>query len=418
MSNWMIPENKLSCEERAFTDEFFPNFKGIKTRFLLKLTWLTIKKQLNLADYQFHFNKLCKKSILLLESFDSQRIMSIVLHLINYLNRKHENILIAILVPNSLLISILRSVLTELRVPEKCIQISNYFHFIQNNNKKKFDYIFLIEGLELTFDMIKELSKMTNILILSSSYSVTNNINPYTKEPTISKKEIELIVNATWSFNTICKLQKNLVKIVSLLNPSMSSLSSKTDNTKKDVTPILGNASIKSKEVEYIISKSQDAIEVDENVAIVLTTQSDVIEFINIVCMIKNISIFESNQANNYLMQLNLYLENNNLDIVYIGNKNSDQFINNIEKGKIIVLSYKNIRFINFDNVFLPFFSEKLDIFEYSLKNAIASVELHLNITYSGKKHEFLERIEQECNKVDIDKILNQSNNSDDDFDF
>ena len=128
-----------------------------------------------------------------------------------------------------------------------------------------------------------------------------------------------------------------------------------------------------------------------------------------------------SSQKGNYLTELNQYLKNNDIDIAYIGNKNADQLLENINQGKIIVLSYKNIRFIKFDNIFLPFFSEKLDIDTNSLISAIESVELSLCITYSGTMHEFVERIESNLNKVDIDKILSQSNNSnnfDDDFDF
>lgn len=173
MGNWMIPEDRLSEDQRQFIDGFFSSFIGKKTRFLLKLKWSITKKQLNLVDYQFHFNKLCKKSVLLLQGFDSQEIMSNVLHLIYDIIRKHKNGSIAILVPNNLLISILNSELSELRVPERNIQISNYFHFIQNNTKE-FDYIFSIEGLELTFDMIKKLSKITNILMLSNSYFLSN----------------------------------------------------------------------------------------------------------------------------------------------------------------------------------------------------------------------------------------------------
>jgi hypothetical protein len=389
MSNWMIPEDRLSDEQMQFIDCVFASSKEGET--------------------------------VLVQGFDSQEIMSNILHLIYDITRKYKNTSIAILVPNNLLISILSSELSELGVPKRNIQISNYFHFIQNNNKK-FDYIFSIEGLELTSIMIKKLSKMTNILMLSGSYSASNNINPYTKEPTISKEEIALLVNRTWSFNIIYKLRRTLMNIVSLLNPSMSILSSKIDNSKTDVLPNLLKASTKEKEVEYILSTAKEKTGVSgQTVVVILPTQSDVIEFINIACKLQNISIFESNQESNYLMQLNQYLEEKQIDIAYIDNKNANELVNLIHQGKIILLSYKNIRFIDFDNVFLPFFSEKLDIDEYRLKSAIASVKLSLNITYSGKKHEYLERIESECNKVDIDKILNQSNNSnnfDDDFDF
>ncbi len=382
---WMIPLYKLYEEQRYLIDEWLPS--------------------------------LTEGEIVLVQEYDT----SVILHSIPNLYRIHENVSIVILVPNNLLISILESQILELNIENSNIQIRNYFTFIQNNNKE-FDYIFVIEAMELTFDMIRNLSEMANSLILSNTFNISNNINPYTKEASISIEEIGLIVNRTWTYLTIYRLpNKSMIKVISSLIPSMSDILLKTDNKKIDVTPTLAKASDKEKEVEYILSKSKDAIGyAGETIAIVLPTQKDVIEFINIVCKLHNINMFSS-QKGNYLTELNQYLKNNDIDIAYIGNKNADQLLENINQGKIIVLSYKNIRFIKFDNIFLPFFSEKLDIDTNSLISAIESVELSLCITYSGTMHEFVERIESNLNKVDIDKILSQSNNSnnfDDDFDF
>ena len=382
---WMIPLYKLYEEQRYLIDEWLPS--------------------------------LTEGEIVLVQEYDT----SVILHSIPNLYRIHENVSIVILVPNNLLISILESQILELNIENSNIQIRNYFTFIQNNNKE-FDYIFVIEAMELTFDMIRNLSEMANSLILSNTFNISNNINPYTKEASISIEEIGLIVNRTWTYLTIYRLpNKSMIKVISSLIPSMSDILLKTDNKKIDVTPTLANASDKEKEVEYILSKSKDAVGyAGETIAIVLPTQKDVIEFINIVCKLHNINMFSS-QKGNYLTELNQYLKNNDIDIAYIGNKNADQLLENINQGKIIVLSYKNIRFIKFDNIFLPFFSEKLDIDTNSLISAIESVELSLCITYSGTMHDFVERIESNLNKVDIDKILSQSNNSnnfDDDFDF
>ena len=383
----MIPQNKLAEGERQFIDCVLPI--------------------------------LTDEEIVLLQGYDSEGIIITVLHSIHDIVRRYKNVSIAILVPNNLLINIFKSQILELNISN--IQISNYFTFIQNNNKK-FDYIFVIEAMELTFNMIKNLSAMTNILILSNNSILSNNINPYTKEPSISKEELVLIVNRTWKLSTIYGLTKSLVRAISYLIPKMNFLEVLTDNTKTDVTPTLAKASSKEQEVEYILSKSKDAIGYSgQTVAIVLPTQKDVIEFMNIVCKIHNINIFESSQKSNYLTELNQYLKNNDIDIAYIGNKNHEQFMENINQGKIIVVSYKNIRLIKFDNIFLPFFSENLEIDIYSLISAISSAEYSIIITYTGKMHEFVKRITPACNEVDIDKILSQSNNNndfDDDFDF
>ena len=142
---WMIPLYKLYEEQRYLIDEWLPS--------------------------------LTEGEIVLVQEYDT----SVILHSIPNLYRIHENVSIVILVPNNLLISILESQILELNIENSNIQIRNYFTFIQNNNKE-FDYIFVIEAMELTFDMIRNLSEMANSLILSNTFNISNNINPYTKE--------------------------------------------------------------------------------------------------------------------------------------------------------------------------------------------------------------------------------------------
>ena len=404
MSNWMIPEDKLSEEQRQFIDIEIPKNKN---------QWI--------RGYAGS-----GKSVLLA-------------HGINDLIRRNKNINICLVVFTQSLRQLFIAGAIELKIPEKNLKIWTYHQF--RNNNMTFDYIFCDEVQDLPKSILEKMKASAKYVISGGDENQSiYDADPQTKERTVTPSEIGNVLNAnTWDLNTIYRLTKSVIKAVSSLIPSMSILSSKTDNTKKDVTPNLAKASSKEQEVKYILSKSKDAIgNSDETVVVILPGHDSVIEFINIALRQYNKNIWDKDDRSNQnrwgkpdFGTLNNHLVNNNVDIEYIGNNYGDLY-NSGEKGKIIVMTYHSSKGLDFDNVFLPFmgdshYERSLYYFTDTLfMVGMTRSKLALTITYSGKMHEFVARIADSCNadscnKVDIDKILNQSKNSnnfDDDFDF
>lgn len=404
MSNWMISEEKLSEEQRHFIDEEIPKNKN---------QWI--------RGYAGS-----GKSVLLI-------------HGIHDLIKKNKNISICIVVFTHSLRQLFIAGLKELKIPDKNVYVCTYHQFRKENYS--FDYIFCDEVQDLPKSILEKMKANAKYVISGGDENQSiydkdpqkNHNGEY--EPVIKSSEIATTLNAnTWNLNTIYRLTQSLVKAISSLTPSMSILSSKRDNSQPDITPNLAKASSKEKEVEYILSKSKNAIgNAGQTVAVILPGHDSVIEFINIALKQKNKNIWNKDDTSNQnrwgkpdFGTLNNHLRNNDVDIEYIGN-NYGNLYSGGEKGKIIVMTYHSSKGLDFDNVFLPFMGDShYDRSLYYFTDTLLMVgmtrsKLALTITYSGTINKHVAKVKNDCNKIDIDAMLvlsNNNNESDDDFDF
>lgn len=396
MSQWMIPLDKLSEEQIQFIDVEIPKNKN---------QWI--------RGYAGS-----GKSVLLV-------------HGISNLIIKNPNIRICIVVFTNSLKQLFMAGFKELKITDKNVYICTYHQFRKDNYT--FDYIFCDEVQDLPKSILEKMKSNAKYVISggdeNQSIYDTDPQPPY--EPVVNSSEIGNILNAnSWILTTIYRLPKSLVKLVSIFMPSMGILSSKTDNTKKDITPSLAKGSSKEKEVEYVISSAQTKISIGENAVIILPGHDSVIEFINIALKQANKNTWDPEDPSNQnrwgkadFGSLNRHLKNNNINIEYIGNNYGDLY-NNGNTDKIIVMTYHSSKGLDFDNVYLPFMGTHHDKSMYYFNDTLFMVgmtrsKLALTITYSGSMNDYTNRIENSCNKIDIDNIMSQSSsNFDDDFDF
>lgn len=395
MSNWMISEDRLSDEQRHFIDN-------------------EIRKSKNQWIKGFAGSG---KSILIVHG---------IYNLVKENETKGSKIKICVVVFTNSLKQLFIAGFRELNIKNVCI--CTYHQFKGDSNS--YDYIFCDEVQDLPKSILEKMKANAKHVIAGgdSNQSIYTN-DPDTNEPIVTTSEIGSILNANaWELNTIYRLTQSLIKAVSSLIPSMGILSSKTDNTKRDVTPNLAKASSKEKEVEYVYSKAKDQLSNGENAVIILPSHRDIVEFLN-----KTLLLFGKNKwdednkdnKNRYgkldYSKLNQYLLNNSIDLVYIGNGYGNLYEAG-RTGKIIIMTYHSSKGLDFDNVYLPFMDNDKSTFftETLFMVGLTRSKFALHITYSGNMHGFVKRIEDCCNKIDIDNILNQIGKSDsiDDFDF
>lgn len=393
MSTWMIPEDRLSDEQKHFIDVEIPKNKN---------QW--IKGYAGSG-----------KSVLLV-------------HGIHDLIKKNPEIRICVVVFTHSLKQLFIAGFKELKLPEKNLYICTYHQFKKDNYT--FDYIFCDEVQDLPKSILDKMRLNAKYIISGGdSYQSIYEKDPQTGEPAVSPTEIGNILNAnSWELKTIYRLTRSLVKVISILMPSMSILSSKTDNTKKDITPNLAKASSEQQEVEYIVSKAKDAIANGGNsVAIILPTHEDIIKFVNIALQQNNKDTWDNRDPKNQnkwekpdFGKLNNYLRINHLDIEYIGNNYGDLFATG-QNGKIIMMTYHSSKGLDFDHVFLPFLSDKSYGYftETLFMVGMTRSKFQLQISYTGSMHRYVSKIEANCNQIDIDDVNNKAKkNVLDDFDF
>lgn len=396
MSQWMIPLDKLSDEQRQFIDEEIPKNRN---------QWI--------RGYAGS-----GKSVLLV-------------HGIYDLIIKNPNIRVCVVVFTNSLRQLFIAGFKELKIPDKNVYICTYHQFRKDNYS--FDYIFCDEVQDLPKSILEKMKANAKYVISGGdeNQSIYDTDPQPPHELVVNSSEIGNILNAnSWILTTIYRLPKSLVKLVSIFMPSMGILSSKTDNTKKDITPNLTKGSSKEKEVEYIISNAQTKLAIGENSVIILPGHDSVVEFVNIALSQADKNIWDPEDPKNKnkwektdFGSLNRHLRNNNINIEYIGNSYGDLY-NNGNTDKIIVMTYHSSKGLDFDNVYLPFMGTHYDKAMYYFNDTLFMVgmtrsKLSLTITYSGSMNNYTTRIENNCNKIDIDNIMSRSvSDFDDDFDF
>lgn len=352
----------------------------------------------------------------------------LLIHGIHDLIKKNNNIRICVVVFTNSLKELFIAGFRELKIPKQNVYICTYHQFKKEDYS--FDYIFCDEVQDLPKSILEKMKLNAKYVIVGgdSNQSIYGT-DPQTNEPTANESEITNLLNPnTWILKTIYRLSRSLVRSVSSLIPSMGILEAKTDNTKRDVTPNLANASTKDKEVEYIFSKAKDEIANGESTVIILPTHQHIVEFLNKVLALCGKNQWDENDERNKNKYgkvnyniLNSHLSQNGIDIVYIGNGYGNLFAAG-EMGKIIIMTYHSSKGLDFYNVYLPFISNAVQypwFNETLFMVGITRSKLALHITYSGTMHQFAKKIEHHCNKIDIDTILNQKNKViEDDFDF
>ena len=101
------------------------------------------------------------------------------------------------------------------------------------------------------------------------------------------------------------------------------------------------------------------------------------------------------------------------MPLQYVGN-GTGNFSEN--SRKITVMTYHSSKGLDFDNVFIPFLNRGLFItYDEDLSRTLFMVAMtrsrnNLYLTYSGMKHDYLQKFSSDCNSIDIHSNLNQQN--------
>ncbi|HIP26377.1 MAG TPA: hypothetical protein EYG80_01850 [Flavobacteriaceae bacterium] len=385
------------------------------------MSWMIKANQLDEEQNQFIFEKAKSKENIWIKGFAGSGKSILLVHTIVDKLKENPNATICVVVFTHSLIQMFAAGMQELGIPDKNVWLKTYHQFIKDNIS--YEYIFCDEVQDLPKSVLENMKARTQQLILAgdSNQSIYTS-DPSSNEPTVTPSEIGNITNSNpYELNTIYRLTKSIIKTISSLLPEMNILSSKTDRTKKDISVRLCKGTSEHKEVEYIISQADEAISVDESVVIILPTHDDILRFTNLVLGIKNKQQWELvtdrwGKKPDWKL-LNNYLSNNNVNIEYIGNGAGDLY-NSVRLGKMILMTYHSAKGLDFDNVFLPFVSTSFSVRNKTIfMVGMTRSKKDLYLTYSGNPHEYISSFENECTKIDIDSIADNSND-DLDFDF
>lgn len=374
------------------------------------MSWMIEADKLDVEQKHFIFEEVTSGKNVWINGFAGSGKSVLLVHAVIEKLKDNPSSSICIVVFTHALIEMFNLGMNELGIDGN-IETMTYLEF--NKGTEKYDYIFCDEVQDLPESVLQNMKERSNQLILAgdSNQSIYD-VSLMNDEPTVTPTIIKSIVDSNeYALSTIYRLTKSIINVVSSLLPSINIFSAKTDRTKQDITVKLCEGNHYSQEVQYIMSEAEELISIDESVALLFLTHSDIINFIQNLLIIKKVTpwnvVKNSNNYPNYTL-LNRYLLENDIGIMFVG-KGYGDLSRGLALKKIILITYHSSKGLDFDNVFLPFVSNQLDIKNKTLfMVGMTRCKKNLYLTYSGTMHSYVKEIEKECAKIDINDALNK----------
>ena len=327
---------------------------------------------------------------------------------------KNPHASVCVVVYTHSLIDMFKTGMKELGMPN--IPVMTYHAFAKSF--QNYDYIFCDEVQDLPKEVLSKMKSRSQYVY------VAGDSNQSIYENTVTPSEIGYVLNARpFVLNKIYRLTKSIIAAVTNLLPNMDIFGAKRDMSKRDVSVRLGKAYDKEDEVKYIWEQARNATSEGYSAVSLLPKHEYIVEFSNVLLKINNKPTW-SYQKDNWgkpdYNSLNSHFLKNGLKVEYVGNGHGS-FQNAERNRNLILMTYHSAKGMDFDNVFLPFLSDDLEIArnnqETLLMVALTRSKMNLFLTYSGYIHRLVKKFEATCQTIPLNKA-NNNKASDINFDF
>jgi superfamily I DNA/RNA helicase len=296
--------------------------------------------------------------------------------------------------------------MNELGMPN--VPVMTYHAFVKG--AQTYDYIFCDEVQDLPKDVLTKMKSRSQYVYVAgdSNQSIYDN--------TVTPSEIGQVLSARpFVLNKIYRLTKSIIAAVTNLLPNMDIFGAKRDMSKRDVSVRLGKAYDKEDEVKYIWEQTKNATSEGYSAVALLPKHEYIQEFSNILLKNNNKPKWnyqEDNWGKPDYKSLNSHFLNNGLKVEYVGN-GFGSFQNAERNRNLILMTYHSAKGMDFDNVFLPFLSDDLEISktnsETLLMVALTRSKMNLFLTYSGYIHRLVKKFEASCQTIPLNKSSNET---------
>lgn len=375
--------------------------------------WMIEADKLDVEQRHFILEEVKSKENLWIKGFAGSGKSVLLVHAIVDKIRENPDAKICVVVFTHSLIAMFKQGLQDLNI-QGDIKVVTYYKLYKDPSV--YDYIYCDEVQDLTGRILKDMKSKSKQLIVAGDLNQSIfDQDPQFHEKIIGSNQIgEIIDSKAYELNTIYRLTKSIINAISTLVPEMNILRGKTDRTKEDVNINLCKGKNIEEEVEYILTKANEALNIRETSVIILPTHNEILKFIETVLRNNNHASWNvtyDSRGNFDYDNLNSYLVKCNLNIEYLGGGKG-----NLREDKIIIMTYHSAKGLDFDNVFLPFLSIHSRIRDKRvLMVGMTRSKKDLNLTYSGRKHRYMEIIKDKCTTLNIEEL---KNNIEDTFDF
>lgn len=367
---WMIKYDKLDDDQKDFVDKEINNTGNI---------WI--------------------------QGFAGSGKSVMLIHALRKKMDKNPNAIVCVVVYTHSLIDMFKTGMNELGMPN--VPVMTYHAFVKGF--QTYDYIFCDEVQDLPKDVLTKMKSRSQYVY------VAGDSNQSIYENTVTPSEIGQVLSARpFVLNKIYRLTKSIIAAVTNLLPNMDIFGAKRDMSKRDVSVRLSKAYDKEDEVKYIWEQATNATSEGYSAVALLPKHEYIQEFSNILLKNNNKPKWnyqEDNWGKPDYKSLNSHFLNHGLKVEYVGN-GFGSFQNAERNRNLILMTYHSAKGMDFDNVFLPFLSDDLEISktnsETLLMVALTRSKMNLFLTYSGFIHRLVKKFEASCQTIPLNKSNNE----------
>lgn len=384
---WLIPENELDVQQRAFLDSLFTD----------------------------------KNSNRFIEGFPGSGKTILLLYAVERLKRENPNFKIIFIEFTLALIDMLKAALKEMH--REGVPVMTYYDFDKRMEGRGivWDYVMCDEVQDVPRRVLEDMIQHGRHVIIAGDPNQSIYVkDPQWRLPVCTRDDInEVIFNSGKTsdssflhLNIMHRLTRRIVDAVNSFFPEMKIMSGRSSMMKTNTQIRLWKCKNASDEAKHIIDTATQAIRQGYTVAILFPVHRQIERFATLI--IANEGNIQYQIPKNRFGKpdygpLNSYFEEHEMTIQYLGNEYGSLITTD---NKICLMTYHSSKGLDFDLVFLPFCDSntcdnKLFMVAMTRSRQDLYISYSADCDYNNKlndRNPFVEKFKGDCNFKDWTK--------------